>query len=147
MEFLRKAQVFDRLQALFPFSPSGYFYDGRCSALPERRLSARSSLQRLSRVTERLVALSSGAEILAFNDQISGWRDVPRARRFSPVALGTECGVQEFIARHTDFRDSGGRTDNYYLTSRDFGWFAVFCHEGDWHLHGPRRVVSELSLA
>jgi len=147
VRFLKKSEFFAKLQRRFPFDTHGYFYDGRCSRFSERRLSERASVKRLVRVTERHIASSPPETLLAFNDQIAGWRAVPRTRRFSPLALEPALSIQELVEGHMHFRDPERYEDNYYLTTPALEWFINFCHHGDWHFYGSKAVVGRLSLA
>jgi hypothetical protein len=147
VRFLKKSDFLPRLRRRFPFDTDGYFYDGRCSRLAERRLSERASVPRLVRVTERHIASSSPPSLIAFNDQIAGWRGVPRNRRFSPLVLDPPFSVREFVKGHMCFRDPRRFEDNYYLTTPTFDWFINFCHHGDWHFYGPKSAALKLSLA
>ncbi len=147
MRFLKKSEFFAGLQRRFPFDTQGYFYDGRCSRLIERRLSERASVERLIRVTERHIASSRPQCLLAFNDQIAGWRSVPRSRRFSPLALDSAYPVHDLVVGHMHFRDPKRFEDNYYLTTPALDWFINFCHHGDWHFYGGKPTAGRLSLA
>ena len=147
VRFLGKAEVFEKLQCRFPFDMQAYFCDGRCSRLAERRLSERASLKRLVRVTERHISPARHESLIAFNDHIAGWRNVPRTKRFSPLVLDPAISIQEFIERHMHFRDPQRYEDNYYLTTPDFDWFINFCHHGDWHFYGRKPLASKMSLA
>ena len=147
MRFLKKSEVFGKLQRRFPFDTQGYFYDGRCSHLTELHLSGRASIKRLVRVTERQLASTRPEILLAFNDQIAGWRAVPRTRRFSPLALDPKLSIHDLIEDHMHFRDPEQYEDNYYLTTPALDWFINFCHRGDWHFYGSKSLAARLSLS
>ena len=136
MRYVRKAEFFARLRKRYPFD-SRYFYSGRVSRLPERRLSTRAGIDRLVRETLRVFTWPVPGAILAFNDGFAGWRGVPRRRRHDPLQLEPGFDLRAFLQEHVCFRDPDGYADNYYFTSPELKWFVVFCHEGDWHFMGP----------
>jgi hypothetical protein len=136
MRYLPKNEFFRTLERRHPREAAGYFYNGHCGRLPERKLSGRASMARLVAETERLIALARPVAVLAFNDRLAGWRGLPRRRRHDPLRLTADFDVGRFLQEHVFFRDPDRYADNYYFTDPGLEWFVVFCHEGDWHLFG-----------
>jgi hypothetical protein len=145
MRFLRKPEFFAALQRSQPYDPECYFYMGRCSRLPEARLSERAGIDRLLRATRRVFSLAGPSPfIVAFNDQHAGWRGVPRNRKYSPLEVPATFDVEDFVRKHLFFRDPRNRADNYYFADPEFSWFVIFCHHGCWHVHGAKRLLANL---
>ena len=146
MKYLSKNSLSRRLNAELPFDRDGYFYDGACAELRSVSLSSRVGLGRLIRVTARYARQVDSESLIGFTDQLAGWRGVPRVRKHSPVEISVG-ELESFIRRHVHFRDPKDYADNYYFADEGLNWFAVFCHEGDWHLFSRQRSsLSKLSL-
>ena len=146
MRFLKEATVMQELRRLYPFDEHGYFYDGECASLKSVALSDRVGLDRMIRVTRRYATQVGSEDLVGFTDHIAGWKGVQQAKRFVPVQIAVS-ELAEFIDRHIHFRNPERYSDNYYFTAGDLKWFAVFCHEGDWHLFSRQRAaLSRLSL-
>ena len=146
MRFLNEQTVMRRVRAMYPFGKDGYFYDGKCGSLRSVRLSNRVGLKRILRVTLRYARHTGAEELIGFNDRIAGWRGVRKPKKFVPVQIAAE-ELAAFVERRIHFRDPEDYADNYYFTNEQLGWFAVFCHEGDWHLFSRQRsALSSLSL-
>src|SRR5688572_24538354 len=132
--FLRKEPFFRELQKKYPFDRGcGYFYDGDCSSLLEECLSSRVGLPRLVAQSVAILRDAGRGEIIAFNDEIAGWRSLTSSRKYSPVVLRDAGDLPAFVGRCTFFRDPNGKRDNYYFTTSLLDAFVVFCHEDDWH--------------
>jgi len=146
MRFLKEQAVMRRIRAMYPFDKDGYFYNGKCGSLKSISLSTRVGLERMIRVTVRYARQAGADDLIGFTDGLAGWRGTQKAKRFSPIEITVD-ELTAFVDRRLHFRDSDLYADNYYFTDSSLDWFAVFCHEGDWHLFSRRRLaLSSLSL-
>ena len=146
MNYLQPNSLFRKLNDEFSFDRDGYFYNSKCSVLRSVWLSSRVGLDRLLRVTTRYARQVDSESLLVFTDHLAGWRGVSKGKKHFPVEISID-ELGRFVNRHVHFRDPKGYADNYYFTDEHLSWFAVFCHEGDWHLFSRHRsVLSKLSL-
>jgi len=146
VQFLNEATVMRKLRRLYPFDNHGYFFDGECASLKSVTLSDRVGLDRMIRVTLRYARHAGLSELIGFNDRLVGWKGTRKPEKLAAVRLAPS-ELPDFIERHVYFRDPKRYSDNYYFTAEPLNWFAVFCHEGDWHLFSRQRAaLSSLSL-
>lgn len=147
MVFVNSKELMGRLRVAYPFDESGYFFDGKCGSLPSVQLSQRVGIERIIRVTLRFALRVEATRLVGFTDHLAGWRAVPNSRKFAGVEVVTS-EFKSFAHQHVYFRNPRNYADNYYFSDTALSWFAVFCHEGDWHLFSRhRRALSDLSLA
>jgi hypothetical protein len=148
MKFLKRSPFEAELRRQYPESQDdGWFYN---SVGAEYRykfpytLSARVKLDTLIAKTCRIVtALDSQYPVYAFPDNFAaGWREFPKSRRRSPLAIANEGELADLIRNHICFRHPQRLCDNYHITDAGFRWFVIFCHHDDWHFFAPPPLVA-----
>jgi hypothetical protein len=134
MDFLSRKTFFTLLKRRYSVPRDQYFWDA-LDGLKAFGMPSRTSFRRLEAATLDLEKfLEIKGPVFLFADHIAGWAGLGERRRHSPLNVDDLKAAIAIIRQHAYFRDKDNFVDNYYICNSSFEWFAVFCHENDWHL-------------
>jgi len=148
MKFTNRRALWTRLRSKYPPEPVNWF---SCDLELVRGFDMltfphKLPLSTLIRRTHQcLKILNAMYPLVVFPDRMSGWKGFPHQQKYLPLEISNGKALDNVIKNHFhNCTPKGSGTENYHITDQSGTWFIIFCHEYDWHFHGPKAMASLL---